>query len=133
MKNKILKHIKNVLLLLPLIFTLFLMLLTLFNSFSFKSDSVPSFSQFTDEVIIKPVSFVVSGSDISLRSTLKLPLLNFAGWVQNNLINSNVLTNYILYYLCWIAQIKLLFIIFDAFIFFIDFAERLLNKTYRKD
>lgn len=133
MKNKILRHIKNVLLLMPLIVTLFIMLLSLFNSFSFKANTTPTYESITDQVIIKPIQFVTSGSDLSLRSTLKLPMLNFVGWVQNNLINSNLLTNYILYYLCWIAQIKLLFIIFDALIFFIDFAERLLNKTYRKE
>lgn len=133
MTNKILKHIKNVLIMLPLLMTLFIMLLSLFNFFSFKSTSSPTFEHIADEVIDKPLLYVLSGTNISLDSTIQPPLKNFVIFAQTYLINSNVLTDYILFYLCWIAQIKLLFIIFDALIFFIDFAERLLNKTYRKD
>lgn len=74
----------------------------------------------------------------NLNQLIVAPIRNFLDWINYNLflgnsLNSGSVYGAIWYYVGWFIQCKLAFLLIEALLFFIDFAERLLNKTYRKE
>lgn len=138
-QRKIWNFIKGIFYFAPTLLVGIIIILYIFTNFRYSLQNTTNLPTLTNIIyeFADFIDFSMNSAPFPFNNAIITPLRNVIDWVNINLFNngfgwSQSALNYIWVQVAWYIQARLMFILFDALLFIINFAENMLNKTYRK-